>query len=99
MGPLVISFVSAVTGAGSSEGDDEKITIIVPRSHAYLVDLLAKAFEGREDVEVFVDRRRGDRRAQQRPVSTERRRKDRRRRKEEVVEVVVGRPGWLSDGS
>ncbi len=99
MGTLVISFVSAVTGAGYSEGDDAKITIVVPRSHAYLADLLARAFEGREDIEVVVDRRRGDRRAQQRPVSVDRRRKDRRRRKEEVVEVVVGRPGWLSDTS
>lgn len=91
MESLVVSFVSAVTGVGHSDEDDEKIWIIVPRSHAYLADLLARPFEGREDIEIIVDRRRGDRRTQQRPVPVERRRTNRRRPKEEFVEVVLGR--------
>jgi len=54
------------------------------------VDLLAKAFEGREDVEVIVDRRRGERRAQQRSIAVERRRAERRRPKGEAIEFVIG---------
>lgn len=102
MESLVFSFVSAVTGPGRSDGDDEKITIIVPQSHAYLADLLGKAFEGRGDVEVVVDRRRADRRKGQQPISVERRHRDRRRAKDEVIEVVLGkvsRVGWPPTGS
>ena len=84
-------FVSALTGAGNAPGDPRKVYIIVPRSRAYLADLLAKAVEGREDVEVIVDRRRRDRRTQQQPVAQERRRTERRQPKEELVEVVLGR--------
>ncbi len=92
MEPLVFSFVSALTGPEYSDGDDRKIHVIVPRSHAYLADLLARAFERREDVEVIVDRRQGERRGEQRPVAVERRREERRRRKEAVIEVVVDTP-------
>lgn len=90
MEPLVMSFVAALIGAGSSEGNPAKVFIIVPRPRAYLADLLAKAFEGREDVEVIVDRRHAERRTQKRPVAVERRRDQRRRPKEEAIEVVVG---------
>ena|SRR5438309_668725 len=91
MEPLVMLFVSALAGGENSPGDPRKVHIIVPRSRAYLADLLAKALEGREDVEVIVDRRQRDRRTQQKAVVTERRGTERRRPKEEVVEVVLGR--------
>jgi hypothetical protein len=93
MESLVMSFVAALTAGGNPEGNPGKVCIIVPRPRAYLADLLAKAFEGREDVEVIVDRRYGERRAQKRSVGTERRRGQRRRPKEEVIEVVIGKIG------
>jgi hypothetical protein len=68
----------------------------VPQTQAYLADLLTRAFEGRGDIEVLVDRRRGERRAQPKIVSLERRRADRRRMAQGTVQVVItntGRPG------
>src|SRR5256885_13267674 len=84
---LVISLVTALTGGQRSDSGHERISIIVPGAHAHLVDLLAKAFEGREDVEVIVDRRRGDRRTQERPVAGGARRAERRRTQGETVRV------------
>src|SRR2546427_12979833 len=69
MESLVISLVTALTGGQRSDSGHERVSIIVPATHTHLLDLLAKAFEGREDVEVIVDRRRGDRRAQERPLA------------------------------
>src|SRR2546422_9866597 len=96
MEPLVMLFVSALTGGENSPGDPRKVHIIVPRPRAYLADLLAKALEGREDVEVIVDRRQRDRRTQQKAVVTERRRMERRGRKEKALRKCsggAGRPG------
>ena len=90
MEPLVLLFVSALAGGESSPGGPRKVSIIVPWSRPYLAELLAKATQGREDVEVIVDRRRRDRRTQEQSVGTERRRAQRRQPKEEVVEVVLG---------
>jgi len=90
MESLVISLVTALTGGQRSDSGHERVSIIVPATHTHLLDLLAKAFEGREDVEVIVDRRRGDRRAQERPVAVERRRAERRRPKGEAIEFVIG---------
>src|SRR2546422_7735060 len=86
MEPLVMRFVSAFPGAGHSPGDLRRVHIVVPRSRAYLADLLAKAFEGREGVEIIVDRRSRDRRMQQLPVGAERRRAQRRRSQERSEE-------------
>ena len=91
MESLVMRFVRAITGGENSPGDSPKLYIIIPRPHAYLADLLAKAFEGRTDVEIVADRRRGERRMQQQPAAVERRRgADRRKPKDEVIEVVIG---------
>ena len=90
MESLVIAFVAALARDDYSNGDHERITIVVPRAHAYLVDLLAKAFAQRRDVEIIVDRRHGARRVQQQAVAVERRRTERRRPKETVIEVVLG---------
>jgi len=98
MEPLVMRFVSAFPGAGHSPGDLRRVHIVVPRSRAYLADLLAKAFEGREGVEIIVDRRSRDRRMQQLPVGAERRRAQRRRSQEEMIEVVIG-TGTKLEGS
>jgi hypothetical protein len=89
--PLILSFVSPLIDTEHSDGDPAKVYIVVPRHRAYVADLLRKAFEGREDVEILVDRRQGERRMRHRPVALERRRADRRRPKEEVIEVVIGK--------
>ena len=80
MESLVMRFVRAITGGENSPGDSPKLYIIIPRPHAYLADLLTKAFEGRTDVEIVADRRRGERRMQQQPAAVERRRGADRRR-------------------
>jgi hypothetical protein len=89
--PLVLSFVAPLVDAEHSDGDPAKVYIVIPRHRAYVADLLRKALEAREDVEIIVDRRHGERRTRHRPVAVERRRADRRRPKEEVIEVVIGK--------
>ena len=89
------AFVMRVLGV--TEGlrhNPGRMLLIVRRPYAHLEDRLRRAFEGREDVVVIPDRRRGDRRARARPIQEERRRVDRRSRQEEILEVVIeGDPG------
>lgn len=85
-----MSFLTGRTDAEPGAGNPAKVYMVVPRSRAYLADLLRKAFEGREDVEILVDRRYGERRTQQRATAMERRRGERRGSKERVIEVVIG---------
>lgn len=85
-----MSFIAPVTDTEHPGGNPGAVYIIVPRSRAYLADLIRKAFEGREDAKILVDRRYGERRTQQRPIVVERRRGERRRSKEQVIEVVIG---------
>lgn len=93
MESLVMSFVSPPPDAEHSHGNPMKVFIIVPRQRAYLGDLLLKAFEGREDVEIVVDRRYGERRTRNQTTAVERRLGPRRRLKQGVIEVVIGRIG------
>jgi hypothetical protein len=96
MDALSFSFLSALSPPERSDSGDRRIYVIVPRTQAYLADLLTKAFEGRTDIEVLVERRRGQRRAQPKVVSSDRRRADRRRTAQGTVQVVItntGRPG------
>src|SRR2546422_7091299 len=90
MESLVMRFVRAISGGENSPGDSPKLYIIIPRPHAYLADLLVKAFEGRQDVEIIADRRRGERRMQQPPPAAERRPADRREAKDEGVGGGIG---------
>lgn len=89
----IMSFVTPRGDGAHLGGNPGKVFIIVPRSRAYLADLLVKAFEGREDLEIIADRRHVERRTQQQASAVERRRGQRRRPKESVIEVVVGRIG------
>jgi hypothetical protein len=93
MESLMMSFVTPLSNPGDSDnpGNPGRVCIIVPRVRAYLADLLAKAFERREDVEIIVDRRYGERRTRKVAVTVERRWTERRRSKEEVIEVVIGK--------
>ena len=54
--------------------------VIVAREHPDLYFYLRERFSGRAQAEVLLDRRQGQRRAEQLPVPSERRRQDRRAR-------------------
>jgi len=82
-----------------------KIHITVHRAYAYLADLLGKAFEGQQDVEVVVDPKMGGRGPRERPASSDqrqetvaeprrasRRKGTRRRPKDEQSEKPLSRP-------
>ena len=63
--------------------------IIVKRRYANLREELQRVLKGQDDVTVLIDKRRGERRRSEEPVSIERRRADRRKPKEALVEVVI----------
>jgi hypothetical protein len=81
--------VSVFAVRGGSTQNPGRMLLIVRRPYAHLEDRLRRAFEGREDVEIIADRRRGERRVSDRPVPVDRRRGERRTRKEEILEVVI----------
>jgi len=86
------------TVRASAESREEtgkgKMLLIVGSRYAHLRKVLLEAFDGQGDVEILVDRRKGERRKRERrkgggPVLSERRQIDRRKRKEEVLEVIL----------
>ena len=81
--------VSVFAVRGGSTHSPGRMLLIVRRPYAHLEDRLRRAFEGREDVVVIADRRRGQRRMSDRLVTLDRRRGDRQLRKEELLEVVI----------
>lgn len=83
---FVLSVLAVTEGSGQSRA---RMRMIVRRPYAYLEDRLRKAFEGRRDIEVIADRRRGERRRSDRPVQEERRRAERRTSNEEILQVVI----------
>ena len=90
MAEFVPAFI--VTVLGVTEGSWQnaaRMLLIVRRPYAHLEERLRRAFQGRGDVEVLPDRRRGERRRNPRTVEEERRRVERRTSKEEIVEVVI----------
>ena len=90
MAEFVPAFI--VTVLGVTEGswqNPARMLLIVRRPYAHLEERLRRAFQGRGDVEVLPDRRRGERRRNPRTVEEERRRVERRTSKEEIVEVVI----------
>src|SRR2546428_11624697 len=94
---FIPTFVLTVLGMTEGSGHNSaSMRLIVKRPYAHLEDRLRRAFEEREDVEVIVDRRRGQRRMSDRPVQAEQRRTDRRTPREEVVGTLVqGHPRIL----
>ena len=79
MSSVAVSIVFVPADPERLEGDERKIHVIVPPAQAFLADPLGRMFEGRGDVAVLVDRRRGERRSQRQVVGIDRRRADRRR--------------------
>ena|SRR2546422_2930169 len=87
---FVPTFVLSILGVMGRVGvNPARMRLIVRRPYAHLEQRLRRAFEGRDDVEVVTDRRRGERRMGDRQVPLERRRADRRTPKEEILEVVI----------
>jgi hypothetical protein len=66
-----------------------RMLLIVRRQYAHLEHRLRQVFEGRDDVQVILDRRHGERRARRRADQPERRRADRRTSKEQILEIVL----------
>ena len=65
------------------------MTIVLQRPYARLEKELRSTFVGHEGVKVMVDRRYGERRLTEQPVSVERRRADRRTQKDELLHVLL----------
>jgi len=79
---------------GEPATDGAKMLLVLMKPYAHLEGELRKEFDGQDDVEVFVDRRFGERRVGERrkggpPVASERRQADRRREKEEVLHIIL----------
>jgi hypothetical protein len=68
-----------------------KMLLIVGKRYAHLQKALRETFDGQEDVEIWVDRRKGQkgRRKGGVPVPVDRKQTDRRKRKEEVLEIIL----------
>ena len=81
--------LSIAKAAVPPEKGPGSMCIIIKRPYTHLEDELRRTFEGQEDVKIVVDRRYGERRVSQQPVSEDRRRADRRKTKESLVEAVI----------
>jgi hypothetical protein len=82
-------FVFRVLSVMEPRHNPGRMLLIVRRPYAHLEDRLRRMFEGRDDVEVIPDRRRGERRRGRQPTQEERRLAERRLPKEDVLEVVI----------
>jgi hypothetical protein len=76
------------TSAPSETG--RRMHIVVRHPYAYLEDELRQGFAGEADVDVTVDRRRGERRTRVEAISNEQRRADRRKPVERILDVILG---------
>jgi hypothetical protein len=87
---FVAQFVLSVLGVAEGQGHrPAKMRMVVRRPYAYLESRLRREFEGRDDVEIISDRRRGERRAGARLVPQERRQSERRARPGQMFEIVI----------
>ena len=91
---MMAEFIPAflMTVLGLTEGgrhNPGKMRLIVRRPYTYLENRIRQAFSGHDDVEVILDRRRGERRVRDRAPRDERRRDARRKTREEILEVVI----------
>ena len=78
--------VSATEGFKHNPG---RMLLILRRPFAHIEDQLRRAFEGRDDVVIIRDRRRGARRRITGPFPGERRHTERRSRTEDVLEIMI----------
>jgi len=90
---FVLKTVRASAGSHEETGKG-KMLLVVGSRYAHLEKALSEAFDGQGDVEILVDRRKGERRKGERrkgggALLSERRQMDRRKRKEEVLQVIL----------
>jgi hypothetical protein len=78
-----------LSATARSEDISSEFSIVIRRPYAYLLNDLSSEFQREQDVRVFVDRRRRERRSAEEFVGAERRRLQRRRASEEIVEIVL----------
>jgi hypothetical protein len=88
MPSLPVFLVRILRAAVRSEGTPPSMCIVIRRPYAELEQEILRAFEGQDDVQILVDRRRGERRRQPEAVDVDRRRQDRRKAVDEIVEVT-----------
>lgn len=67
----------------------DKMLIIVRKCYDHLLKELGEAFSGQQGVRILVDRRRGQRRKVEDPVSMERRKADRRKHEDQLLKVIL----------
>jgi hypothetical protein len=72
-----------------TEKGPREMLIVIQRPYSHLREELVTTFKGQSEVNVIVDRRRGDRRVKAEPFQIEQRRADRRSLKEKMVEVLI----------
>ena len=90
MAEFIPTFLMTILGVTEGRGHNPgRMRLIVRRPYAYLENRIRQAFAGHDDVEVIIDRRRGERRLRDRPPQDERRRDARRKPREEILEVVI----------
>jgi hypothetical protein len=89
MSMLPVFLMSIARVSPPAEPGARTMSIVIRRPYAYLEKELLSTFKGQKDVQVVVDRRRGERRMKIKSVEQDRRLSDRRGVKEEIVEVVL----------
>jgi hypothetical protein len=67
----------------------ESMLIVVRRRYDNLLRELNEVFSGQQGVRILVDRRQGQRRRVEHPVSLDRRKADRRKHQEELLKVIL----------
>jgi hypothetical protein len=85
------SLVLRITQPAAQADPEEagKMLIVVRSCYRHLLKELGKNFSGQQGVRILVDRRRGERRKVENPVSLERRKADRRKHEEELLKVIL----------
>ena len=81
--------LSIAKAAVPPERHPGSMCIIIRRPYTHLENELRRTFKGQEDVKIVVDKRHGERRVSQQPISEDRRLADRRKKKEPLVEAVI----------
>ncbi len=87
---FIPQFVLSILGVTEAQGHrPARMRMVVRRPYAFLESRLRRTFEGRGDVDIISDRRRGERRAGARPVQQERRQSERRTTMGQMLEIVI----------
>ena len=90
MAEFIPAFLMTILGATGGGGHNPRtMRLIIRRPYAYIENRIRQEFAGHDDVEIIVDRRRGERRHRGQPIQDERRRDARRKLREEILEITI----------